>query len=121
MVTCVCTLEVADVIVCGSKDCKISIWKIKKSLDNAQGYRKPKHVIYGHHNEIVAMCIERNLNLLVSADRDGVILFHSLSSNKLIRCLELQVEHNECVKFVMAHGNGIVVICTDRNRVCVYK
>ena len=58
-------------IVAGSKDCRITVWEIdasgsKSVLDKS---RNPAQILYGHHNEITGLCIEKTLGIIVSCDK----------------------------------------------------
>jgi len=52
-------------LICGSKDCRISIWKVNNEykLEN-------KYVLYGHDYEICAMCLSYDLSILISVDKN---------------------------------------------------
>lgn len=52
-------------LICGSKDCRISIWKVKDEykLEN-------KYVLYGHDYEICAMSLSYDLSILISVDKN---------------------------------------------------
>lgn len=34
-------------------------------------------ILYGHHNEINLVKVNTNLNIIVSVDKDGVVILHS--------------------------------------------
>jgi len=56
-------------IVIGSKDCRITVWRfdsVKKEVQNGKNYPE---ILYGHHNEITALCMEKTLNIIISADK----------------------------------------------------
>jgi len=59
-----------SIIAVGSKDCRVTLWNF--SSDRAlhpEHKRTPSHILYGHHNEITALYIEKILGLLVSCDK----------------------------------------------------
>ncbi len=42
------------------------------------------YILYGHHNEIVALRTNSILNLIISADLDGVVMMHTLITGRYI-------------------------------------
>ena len=57
-------------IVAGSKDCRITIWRFdpsKKNFDETK--KKDSEILYGHHNEITALYIEKILGVMISSDK----------------------------------------------------
>lgn len=60
-----------SLIAVGSKDCRISLWELESQ--NVRGSREtkrsPSHILYGHHNEITALFVQKTLGLLVSCDK----------------------------------------------------
>lgn len=68
--TCIacCEIDKSVLIIVGSKDCRISIWKFDQKKQVLQSETKPKSIIYGHHSEMVCLAVEKTLNVIVSAD-----------------------------------------------------
>ena len=52
----------------GSKDSNISVWIVPKDLTDVSNFQIPKFVIYSHHNEIITMNTQKDMNLLFSSD-----------------------------------------------------
>ena len=66
MITSVAVCEKQNLIICASKDCRISVWNIHE-----KGFivGEPKFIIYAHHCEITDIKYNSCLGLLVRADR----------------------------------------------------
>jgi hypothetical protein len=63
-------------IAAGSKDYRITIWKfdaIKKQVDESK--KDIGEILFGHHNEITAVKIEKTLGIVVSADKVNWVFF----------------------------------------------
>ena len=56
-------------VVCGSKDSKISVWNFDISNTKQPISNSPKHIIYGHYNEIVNLTVDSIIGIIVSADK----------------------------------------------------
>ena len=110
-----------DWLICGSRDCRISIWKY--CANNKAISDKPRAIIYGHHNEIIALAIQKTLGLVASADKDGVVLIHCLNSGRLIRDFSIKLDMEEAIRFVEMDDHGLVVIVTTRSKMisCTYS
>ena len=109
-----------DWLICGSKDCRISVWKYFANSKTISD--KPRAIIYGHHNEIIALAIQKTLGLVASADKDGVVLIHCLNSGKLIRDFPLRLDIEESIRFVEMDDHGLLIIVTSKSKMisCTY-
>lgn len=71
LVSCIacCEIDKSSLIIVGSKDCRISVWKFDHEKQSLASETKPKLIIYGHHSEILCMSVDKTLNVIVSADQ----------------------------------------------------
>ena len=116
MITCIACSETDEIIAFGSKDCRISIWKFKK-IEKI----KKKFIIYGHHNEIVAMKIHPILGILISVDLDGKLLIHNFRNAKFLLEIFLNLKKNEVIFDISIHSNGIFLLCSNLNQILIYR
>lgn len=121
-INCVEVCECSKVIACGSKDCRISLWKYDKEM-NIRGYTEAAGggLVYGHNNEVVVMKINEVLGILISVDRDGVVLTHEISRGRFLKKIALELERDEFVNQLDIHENGIVLVGTTLCRVLFYR
>lgn len=85
VVSCVCTAEdhlIDYWIVCGSRDCTISVWKLEN--DRCTVYSTPQHVLSGHVSAVTAVAASALLDVVVSGDASGMILVHHLRSGDFL-------------------------------------
>lgn len=77
-VTAVNTAYIARVkchyIVAASKDFQITIWKFDFNKKNSELVDKEPLKLQEHHNEILALYVEKTLGLIISSDKVGYTL-----------------------------------------------
>lgn len=120
IITCLDVSESLGLIACGSKDYRVSLWHFDvKHL--AETLSHPVHVFYGHQNELTALAIDDSLEILVSVDKNNVCLLHSLKSKKYLNKMDLKLEENDLVKIVKIHPHGLILICSKKNSMFLFK
>ena len=120
IITCLDVSESLGLIACGSKDFRISLWSMEMKGFSLLSHH-PIHIIYGHQNEVIALCIDDNLEILGSVDKNNTCLLHSLKSKKYINKIELKIDDGDVVKFIKLHPNGLILICSKKNTLILYK
>ena len=119
IITCVSCSEESDLFVLGSKDCRISLWKINKK--NQTDPFKKVAMIYGHQNEVVAIRIDGQLGIIVSADKDGICMIHSIFKGRYLRSFQPALGEEEVINIINIHPNGLIVFSTTENQILLYK
>ena len=71
LVTCIacCEHEKGFLIIAGSKDCRISVWRFDHKNQRIINTGKPKQIIYGHHSEVTCLTVHNSFGILVSTDK----------------------------------------------------
>ncbi len=109
------------IIAVGSKDCRVTLWRFdpvsRKIVDHKQDLSE---ILYGHHDEITSLCIEKTLGIIVSCDKDGVILLFCIASRKLLKSIYPDFYNDEYAKICKADENGFIIIITNKERIFVY-
>jgi len=74
-------------LLCGSKDCRISLWEFnfETLILKADPWKKAKNVFFGHEGEILMMDYNEQTDLLLSIDKEGLCLLFNLKSRLLMR------------------------------------
>ena len=119
LITCVSCSEESDLFALGSKDCRISLWKINKK--NQVDPFKKVVMIYGHQNEVVALKIDGQLGIIVSADKDGICLIHSIFKGRYLRSFQPSLGEEEVINIINIHPNGLIILSTTENQILLYK
>lgn len=67
-------------IVCGSRDCRVSLYSVGTNKSALKNFLKKEDIeivhermLYGHHNEISSVKLDINLSIIVSIDMDGML------------------------------------------------
>lgn len=83
-------------IVCGSRDCRISVYSVITRKSALKNFLKKEDIeivhqrmLYGHHNEITSVKLDINLLIIVSIDIDGLGLIHELKTNRFLHSFKL--------------------------------
>jgi len=110
------------IIAAGSKDCRISLWNFSsdRSLSPEQK-RTPYQILYGHHNEITCLYIENILGILVSCDKDNVVMVFCVSTGKLQRSIYPEMDADDYIKMVRVDENGFIILLTTKSVILTYR
>lgn len=106
-------LENKGLVVCGSKDCRISLWKF--SWDDSLNliklisspFDKTNYVLYGHQEEIAMMSYNQSTDLLMSLDKEGTCLLFSLKLKRLMK--KIEGPSGEKLVNAIIHDYGVLV------------
>ena len=112
IVTCIGVSETGDVVVTGSRDATVMVWLNHEFIDaaseggaaEAHGKQhaasgqhahstdtllcdRPRHVLYGHDDEVTCVLVSTNYDLVASGSRDGTIILHTLRTGTYTRTI----------------------------------
>jgi len=119
-ISCISVCEECKIIACGSKDCRISLWRYDKDMVLSP-FSECGGLIYGHNNEITLLKIDEILDILISIDRDGVVLVHEIRKGRFMKKIQVELEREEVVNNLDVHENGLILIGTNENRFLIYS
>jgi WD40 repeat protein len=120
IISCLDVSENLGLIVCGSKDFRISLWSMEMknfSLNSTH----PIHIFYGHQNQVITLVINECLEIVASVDKNNRCLVHSLKSKKYLNKIDLKIDDNDVVKLISLHENGLILFASKKNMVLLYK
>lgn len=80
-----------------------------------------KHILYGHHDQIYKLAINEGIDILLSVDRDNLVLVHYINSRKFLRSFTLEITPNEEVREVRIHDMGYFLFLTSTSRILLYS
>lgn len=107
IVTCL-SLAGDKILVTCSKDTTVMVWELIQVRGNFKIQETPKHVLYGHDDEVTNFCftffvffilfffhfckvmcivVEAELDVVVSGSKDGSCIIHTLRSGKYVRSI----------------------------------
>lgn len=112
-ISCLTVLESKGLLICGSKDCRISLWKF--SWDDpinplkliSSPFEKTNYVLYGHQEEVAMMNYNASTDILLSLDKEGACLLFSLRLKRLMK--KIEGPSGEKLINAMIHDYGVLV------------
>ncbi|XP_066264160.1 neurobeachin-like protein 1 isoform X5 [Branchiostoma lanceolatum] len=88
IVTCLALDNCGNHLISGSRDTTCMIWQIMHQNGVSQGISgKPLHVLYGHDAEVTAVGITIELDMAVSASKDGTCNMYTVRKGHYMRTL----------------------------------
>lgn len=89
IVTCLALDYCGSYLITGSKDTTCMIWKVlMQGGCSCSLSSKPSQILYGHDNEVTAVYISAELDMAVSASRDGTVIIHTVRKGHYMRTLQ---------------------------------
>lgn len=117
LISCLTVSEKLNLIITGSKDCRVIIWNFDPKMNFAI---EQLQILYGHNNEVVSIEINDILNIIVSIDKDGYIMIHSIISLRFLKSFNVGKEEKDVISAVKIHPNGLILI-HSKNFIHLYK
>ncbi|XP_071942779.1 neurobeachin-like protein 1 [Antedon mediterranea] len=89
IVTCLALDHCGTHLITGSRDTTCMIWEVTFQGIMASGLNnKPIQVLYGHDDEVTHVAISTELDMAVSAAKDGIVIIHTVRKGHYIRTLQ---------------------------------
>lgn len=73
-------------LVTGSRDCTIIVWDIAMEKGSFVG-ATPIRTLHGHDNVVSCVCINPEINAIISGSEDGTVIIHNLRDGEYIRTI----------------------------------
>lgn len=150
VVTCLVAACEAGMLVSGSRDSSVIIWNLRFEMAPSSavalvvpglvgsapgGYRLdplPRHVLCGHDDEVTALAVSANYDVVLSGSRDGTCIVHTLREGKYVRSLVPPCEARAgapasanapaaAISRVAIAQDGRLVVACDNLTLCVYS
>lgn len=88
IVTCLALDYCGSHLITGSRDTTCMIWQvIQQGGISTELSQKPVQILYGHDNEVTAVHISIELDMAVSASKDGSLIIHTVRKGHYMRTL----------------------------------
>ncbi|VDI12757.1 Hypothetical predicted protein [Mytilus galloprovincialis] len=88
IVTCVALDYCGSHLVTGSRDTTCIIWQIQQQGGFSVNINnRPLQTLYGHEGEVTAVYISTELDMVVSASRDGTVILHTVRRGHYMKTL----------------------------------
>lgn len=97
----------------------ISVWK----YDTKHQQFEKTGLIYGHFADIVGFVYNEILDVIVSADLNGMVMSHWASDTKYIGSYNMRnlIKRGECIQNLDVHHNGIILVATTESQIYIFK
>jgi WD40 repeat protein len=114
IVTAIAVSKSVDYIVTGSRDTTVISWEIDKS-NNTNNIIKSesKKIYYGHDDEITALAVDSNNDIIVSGSLDGSCIIYTLHDAKFLHSFKPFGEVQNClisIRNINITDNGDIII-----------
>jgi Beige/BEACH domain/Neurobeachin beta propeller domain/Neurobeachin/BDCP, DUF4704 alpha solenoid region/Neurobeachin alpha solenoid region/PH domain associated with Beige/BEACH len=88
IVTCLALSTDGETLVTGSKDTTVMVWNVHRSIKSGGLIEHtPRHVLYGHDDEVTCVAVSTDLDVVVSCSRDGTIIVHTCRDGQYVRTM----------------------------------
>ncbi|XP_052234485.1 neurobeachin-like protein 1 isoform X6 [Dreissena polymorpha] len=113
IVTCLALDYCGSHLISGSRDTTCIIWHIEQQGGVCVNISpKPLQTLYSHDNEVSAVHISSELDLAVSASKDGTVMMHTVRKGNFIRTLrpECSVGCSLDIPMIAVNDMGQVIV-----------
>ncbi|KAJ3434994.1 beige/beach-related [Anaeramoeba flamelloides] len=119
-----------SLLATGSKDTTVIIWEINNKKEHAID-QSSKKILYGHNDEITCVDIHSGLDVVVSTNKSGICIIHSLRAARFIRSFKIFENNNKkkkkknnsistanvSISMLKISNDGNILIYSDKIRV----
>ncbi|XP_072180695.1 neurobeachin-like protein 1 [Diadema setosum] len=95
VVTCVALDSCGMQLITGSRDTTCMVWEVTYQNGMASGINnKPVQTLYGHDDEVTCVALSSQLDMAVSASKDGTIIVNTILKGHYVRTLRPPCDPN---------------------------
>ncbi|GAB1600529.1 neurobeachin-like protein 1 isoform X2 [Argonauta hians] len=114
VVTCLALGYCGSHLITGSRDTTCMIWKVLFQAGSACSLsNKPTQILYGHDDEVTAVQISTELDMAVSASKDGTVIIHTVRKGHYMRTLQPPCDPKDCL-------NISQLDVADNGQICLF-
>ncbi len=114
-VTCFATNPEGTVLVSGSKDSTLCIWKFKIKGKARKLDKDHKLILRGHDDEVTCAQLSVDLDVCVSGSKDGTVIVHTLINGRYVRTIDHPDKHP--IHKLVLSNQGLIVVYSDQDKV----
>ena len=121
LVTCICFAEAAGIVATGSRDTRIMLWAATGD-DPVQVEEHPRSVLYGHNDEVIALDVNAELDIVASCAKDGCLMVHTICSGSFVWSAQVDEPGSPATLVKISPANGdIVAYASARSELLVFN
>ncbi|XP_067686159.1 neurobeachin-like protein 1 [Haliotis asinina] len=122
IVTCLALDYCGNHLITGSRDTTCMIWEIlQQGGVSSNVYNKPVQTLYGHDAEVTSVHISVELDLALSASKDGSVIIHTVRKGHYMRTLRPPSDpgsHLSIPLMVVSEIGQILLYCQEYTSTC---
>lgn len=114
IITCLSMDHVGRHLITGSRDTTCMVWEIQQHSGYCHNINPATvKTLYGHDDEITAVHISIELDLAVSASKDGTVIVHAVRQCLYMRTLRPPCDPGNCldIPYLLVSDMGQMVLC----------
>ncbi|PRP84623.1 BEACH domain-containing protein [Planoprotostelium fungivorum] len=115
-ITCFGISEDCTMMASGSDDCTVCVWRMKKRKLSTD----PVRILRGHDEEVTAVCLSIDLDVVVSSSKDGTIIICALQSGRLVKSMN-HPQRFTVTKLCLTSQGKIVAYSDEDNMLHLYN
>lgn len=77
--------------------------------------------MYGHEKTVKCVRIDEITETIVSIDKGGIIMIHSIKSGIFLREIKFKMKFNEKIRKIEVDSDGLIVCLTNFSEILVTK
>ncbi|KAI9209022.1 uncharacterized protein BJ171DRAFT_437728 [Polychytrium aggregatum] len=117
VVTCLALSEDESMLATGSRDTTVIIWDLQHSPgDGLIVHQESRRIMFGHEQEITAVAMSMEHDLVVSGSKDGSCILHTIYESRYLRTLrpatELPGDALTIQNVLVPSRQGFIVVIT---------
>jgi WD40 repeat protein len=113
IVTCLALGEQGDVLVTGSRDTTVMVWRVDSAL-RLPVVPAPLHVLYGHDDEVTCVAVNQDLDVVASGSKDGSIIIHTCRKGHYVR--SVYFAESAPLHWLAVSPEGLIVAYLQKTR-----
>lgn len=106
-------------VVTGSKDTTVMLWEV--DVTSRQPPAQPKHILFGHDDEVTAVAVDRELDAVASCSLDGTCILHSLRSGTYTLTIRPAGAESLLTRIAISQQGYIIVYSRSDLRLHLYS
>ncbi|KAJ5068516.1 beige/beach-related [Anaeramoeba ignava] len=102
-----------NTLVTGSRDTTVAVWRFSSKTNTVN--EKPRHVLFGHDDNVTCVDVNEDLDIIISASQDGSCIMHTLRRGRYVRTIRVDPQTDVPISSVYITAVGDVIIYCEKS------